>query len=60
MDLLEHAEAQRLSALAGIDESQQSSRGQYFTPAAAARLIAQLPRLPREGTEAPWVWFRPS
>lgn len=50
MDLLEHAEAQRLSALAGIDESQQSSRGQYFTPAAAARLIAQLPRLPREGT----------
>ncbi|MGU3434342.1 Eco57I restriction-modification methylase domain-containing protein [Actinomycetes bacterium M1A6_2h] len=47
MDLLERAEARRISTLADIDETQQSSRGQYFTPAAAARLIAQLPRLPR-------------
>lgn len=46
MDLLERAEARRISTLADIDAMRQSSRGQYFTPAAAARLIAELPRLP--------------
>lgn len=47
MDLLARAETRRTIALAGLDAEQQAARGQYFTPHAAARIIAGLPRLPR-------------
>ncbi|OBA40794.1 Eco57I restriction-modification methylase domain-containing protein [Gordonia sp. 852002-51296_SCH5728562-b] len=46
MNLLERAEARRTAALAGLDAGEQSARGQYFTPLQAARIMAQLPRIP--------------
>ncbi|MDQ4490728.1 Eco57I restriction-modification methylase domain-containing protein [Sinomonas sp. ASV486] len=48
-DLLAHAEINRVAALAGLDSKSQDRLGQFFTPAAAAVLIASMPRLPQEG-----------
>ncbi|HEY3505176.1 MAG TPA: Eco57I restriction-modification methylase domain-containing protein [Actinocatenispora sp.] len=47
MGLLERAEAHRAAALARLDPTEQAARGQYFTPRLAARIIAELPRLPQ-------------
>ncbi|WP_199729864.1 carbamoyltransferase C-terminal domain-containing protein [Tessaracoccus sp. OH4464_COT-324] len=49
-DLLGIAEVERVAALGGLDAHTQSELGQFFTPAAAARLIASMPRLPEAGT----------
>lgn len=49
-DLLSVAESERVAALGGLDARTQSELGQFFTPAAAARLIASIPRLPESGT----------
>lgn len=49
-DLLGIAEVERVAALGGLDARTQSDLGQFFTPAAAAQLIASLPRLPSTGT----------
>lgn len=49
MNLLERAEARRKLALSRLDSEQQEQRGQYFTPFQAARIIADLPRVPEEG-----------
>lgn len=46
-DLLERAEARRTDSLARLDPEEQSTRGQYFTPHLAARIIAGLPRIPQ-------------
>lgn len=48
-DLLDLAETNRVSALAGVDSKTQDTLGQFFTPARAAALIASLPTLPEEG-----------
>lgn len=50
MDLLRTAEQYRKRALEILDVENQASRGQYFTPLLAAQIIANLPRLPEEGT----------
>lgn len=50
LDLLGRAEQRRVASLAALDPEQQAARGQYFTPEAAARLIASMPRLPKSGT----------
>lgn len=50
MDLLRTAEQYRKGALEVLDAENQASRGQYFTPLLAAQIIANLPRLPEEGT----------
>lgn len=50
MDLLTRAEQRRTVALAGLDPEQQATRGQYFTPHLAARIIAGLPRTPEGET----------
>ncbi|MCL2667413.1 MAG: class I SAM-dependent methyltransferase [Micrococcales bacterium] len=47
--LLDLAERQRVQALAGVEAETQSELGQFFTPAAAAALIASIPRLPERG-----------
>lgn len=39
-----------MAALGALDAQRQSELGQFFTPAAAARLIASMPRLPEGGT----------
>ncbi len=49
-DLLGIAEVERVATLGGLDARTQSEFGQFFTPAAAARLIASMPRLPEAGT----------
>ena len=49
-DLLDVAEVERVAALGGLDARTQSELGQFFTPAAAAQLIASMPRLPEAGT----------
>ncbi len=49
-DLLGVAEVERVAALGGLDARTQAELGQFFTPAAAARLIASIPRLPENGT----------
>ena len=49
-DLLGIAEVERVAALGGLDARTQSDLGQFFTPAAAAQLIASLPSLPSTGT----------
>lgn len=49
-DLLGIAEVERVAALDGICARTQSDLGQFFTPAAAAQLIASLPHLPARGT----------
>lgn len=48
--LLERAEEQRTVALQSLDLKTQVALGQYFTPYAAARLIASMPRIPVTGT----------
>lgn len=48
-NLLDVAEVERVAALGGIDMRTQSDLGQFFTPVAAARLIASLPSLPSSG-----------
>mgnify|MGYP001758739878 FL=1 len=50
MDLLGTTEQYRKRALGILDAENQASRGQYFTPLLAAQIIANLPRLPEEGT----------
>lgn len=47
--LLDHAERNRLAALAGLDPRSRERLGQFFTPARAAVLIAAMPRLPDRG-----------
>ncbi|WP_047692836.1 class I SAM-dependent methyltransferase [Kocuria sp. ZOR0020] len=49
-DLLRIAEVGRVAALGGLDARTQSQLGQFFTPAAAARLISSMPSLPSSGT----------
>ncbi|WP_239396842.1 Eco57I restriction-modification methylase domain-containing protein [Frankia sp. CiP3] len=49
-DLLDVAEGNRVSALRMLDPKTQDTRGQFFTPARAASLIAGMPRLPEEGS----------
>lgn len=49
-DLAGLAEAERVAALGGLDARTQSTLGQFFTPTAAAQLIASIPRLPSAGT----------
>lgn len=46
MDLLDRAEARRKTSLAGLNPDEQAAFGQYFTPYQAARIIADLPRIP--------------
>lgn len=48
-DLLAHAEALRVSTLAGLDHQRQARLGQFFTPRAAAVLMAGMPRVPDGG-----------
>ncbi|WP_185744138.1 Eco57I restriction-modification methylase domain-containing protein [Arachnia propionica] len=48
-DLLSIAEAERVAALSWLDVNTQREFGQFFTPVAAARLIASMPRLPEAG-----------
>lgn len=50
VDLLSAAENERVAALDGLDVNKQSKLGQFFTPAAAAQLIASMPQLPDSGT----------
>lgn len=50
MSLIDRAEAQRKSALAAMDPSEQAALGQYFTPSQAALIIAGLPRMPQAET----------
>lgn len=45
MDLIARTEARRLAALSRLDPDRQATLGQFFTPAAAATLVASLPRL---------------
>lgn len=47
---LTRTESRRVRCLDDLDSQGQSALGQFFTPDAAARLIASIPRLPREGT----------
>ena len=48
--LLARAEEQRILALQSLDSKTQAALGQYFTPDAAAQLIASIPRIPVRGT----------
>lgn len=48
-EILDFAEMQRVAALGGLDAGSRNALGQFFTPAAAAALIASLPRLPESG-----------
>lgn len=45
-ELLEFAEAKRIESLSAINVQTQSILGQFFTPIAAAKLIASLPVIP--------------
>lgn len=47
--ILQRAEARRRQALEGLDSASQAAMGQYFTPEAAAHIIASLPRLNDKG-----------
>ena len=49
-ELLIKAGRERDTALGALDARTQSDLGQFFTPMAAARLIASIPRLPESGT----------
>lgn len=49
MGLRDRVEARRLESLTRLDADSQSALGQFFTPDAAAQLIASMLRLPREG-----------
>jgi adenine-specific DNA-methyltransferase len=49
-ELVSETEERRKSALSALEPQAQSRLGQFFTPAAAADLIAQVPRLPNRGT----------
>jgi adenine-specific DNA-methyltransferase len=48
--LLEVAEGERLAALGALDARTQADLGQFFTPAAAASLIASMPALEETGS----------
>jgi adenine-specific DNA-methyltransferase len=48
MSLIERAENRRRAFLSSIDPMGQSALGQYFTPFQAARIIANMPRLPEK------------
>lgn len=48
--LLARAEEQRILALQSLDSKTQAALGQYFTPDAAAQLIAYIPRIPVRGS----------
>lgn len=49
-DLLGIAEDERVVALGDLDARTQADLGQFFTPAAAAQLIASMPRIPESET----------
>ena len=49
MDLLSLAAGRRDAGLAALDAEDRADLGQFFTPIAVARIMADLPRLPREG-----------
>ena len=49
MNLLERAAARREMSLAGLDAASQAELGQFFTPVAVARIMADLVRLPESG-----------
>lgn len=49
MNLVDRAAEGRRAVLAELDSTTQASHGQYFTPAAVAELMAELPVLPRSG-----------
>ncbi len=48
-DLLERTESRRVHALSQLNPETQSALGQFFTPNAAAQLIASMVRLPKSG-----------
>ena len=50
MNLLERAAARRETSLADLDMASQAELGQFFTPVAVARIMADLARLPESGT----------
>ncbi len=47
--LMNRTEDRRIAALRSVTSEQQADLGQFFTPERAARLVASLPTLPREG-----------
>lgn len=49
MNLLDGAEYRRVTTLAGLDQAAQEAQEQYFTPKAAAQIMASLPRVPTSG-----------
>ncbi len=49
-NLVQETEWRRQATLPTLDPAAQAKLGQYFTPAAAAELVASIPRLPRSGT----------
>ena len=49
MDLLSLAAGRRDAGLAALNAEDRADLGQFFTPIAVARIMADLPRLPREG-----------
>lgn len=49
-NILSVAEAERIAALGELNPHTQGELGQFFTPVAAARLVASMPRLPEAGT----------
>lgn len=50
MNLLDRAEHRRVATLARLDQASQEAQEQYFTPRAAAQIMASLPRIPSSGT----------
>jgi len=50
MNLLERAANRRQAALGSLDAANQVALGQFFTPVAVARIMADLVRLPESGT----------
>lgn len=49
MDLLTLAAGRRDAGLTALDAESQADLGQFFTPVAVARIMADLPRLPEGG-----------
>ena len=49
MDLLSLAAGRRDAGLAALDDGARADLGQFLTPIEVARLMAALPRLPRQG-----------
>lgn len=49
-DLIARTEQRRINVSAALEPARRAQLGQFFTPAAAASLIATMPRLPDQGT----------